>query len=159
MNARSIHQLGVCALAALLLAGCETPSGPKVMVECSTPVDEKRTGPAMVGVQYGMQISPIPLNSVLWGDATAAKNVALQSLFAGRTPTDTVQVTARFVNCTDQSLALRARTSFMDANQAPTEQPTIWKTVFLAPRSIGVYTEMSINRQPANYLIEISSGL
>lgn len=154
---RAGHLL-LCGLAVVALAGCETK--PKsVMVECSTPTDKARTGPALVGVQYGMQISPIPINSVLWGDAKAASTVALQSLFAGRTATDTVQVTARFVNCSDESVQLRARTSFMDANQAPAEQPTIWKPVFLAPRATGIYTEMSIRTNVANYLIEISSGL
>lgn len=158
MRPRFAGQFALWALIGAALAGCETT--PKVMVECSTPVDKARTGPALVGVQYGMQISPIPLNSVLWTDANAVKNVALQSLFAGRTPGETVQVTARFVNCSDDSIQLRARTSFMDASQAPTEQPTIWKPVYLAPRSTGVYTELSIGRSAvSNYLIEISSGL
>jgi hypothetical protein len=112
----------------------------------------------MVGVDYGMQITPIPLNSVLWTDARAAQSVALQSLSAKRTPTDAVQVVARFVNCTDQQVNLRARVSFMDASQSPTEQPSIWKPVFLSPRSTGIFTENSIGRAAvAQYLVEISS--
>jgi hypothetical protein len=153
---RRTASVSIAAAVLLLVAGCQTPQG--TMVECASPVATVRSGPALVGAAYGMQLAPIPLDAVLWTDKAAAHAVALQSMSARRTPTESVQVAARFFNCSDRALVVRARVSFMDANQVPTEQPSIWKPVHLAPGSSGVFVENSIGRQNvAHYLIEISS--
>jgi hypothetical protein len=140
-----------------LLAGCATvPATPPVVVECTVPANAVRSGPALVGQTYGMAMTPLPLNSVQFDSHTAAGMLAVQSLFAERSPTDTVQVTARFVSCADRPAAIRVRTSFMRASTAPAEAPTAWKTVHLEPRATAVYTEYSTSREVASYLIEVA---
>jgi hypothetical protein len=116
---------------------------------------DRTAGPALVGHEYGPQTTPIPLNSVQFSNMDAAKSLAVQHLFAARTPGNTISVTARFISCSDANFAVRVRTSFMDVNQAPTEPASAWQTVFLQPHLIATYTENSTSRSVANYLIEI----
>lgn len=142
-----------CAGALALLAGCQ--SQPAMIVECHTPVDQMRKGPALVGMDYGMQMSPIPLNAVQFTDQIW-RSVAVQSLKAARTGTDTVRVTARLVNCSDQALAIKARTSFLSQNEAPTEPVSAWRTVHLPPRATALYSENSIAVTVASFLIEVA---
>ena|SRR5260221_565352 len=136
------------------LTGCVTQ--PPLVTQCKWPMGGDRTaGPALVGHEYGPQTSPIPLNSVQFSSVDAAKSLAVQNLFAARTPGNTTSVTARFISCSAVTVAVRVRTSFMDANQAPTEPASAWQTVFLQPHLIATYAENSTSRNVANYLIEI----
>jgi hypothetical protein len=48
------------------------------------------------------------------------------------------------------------RTSFMRRDQAPSEPPSAWKTVFLDPRATAIYSELSTNPNAVSYLIEIA---
>jgi ABC-type molybdate transport system substrate-binding protein len=82
-----------------------------------------------------------------------------QDLFVRRTPAGSVEVTARIANCTDKPVEIHARASFMDEQKFPTEDPSAWQTVFLTPRSIGTYREVSIGgSNVAYYLIEVSGS-
>jgi hypothetical protein len=140
--------------AVLALTGCVTQ--PPLVTQCKWPMKGDRTaGPALVGHEYGPQTTPIPLNSVQFASVDAAKSLAVQNLFAARTAGNTTSVTARFISCSDVTLAVRVRTSFMDTNQAPTEPASAWQTVFLQPHLIATYAENSTSRNVANYLIEI----
>lgn len=136
------------------VAGCA--SQPPLVTQCSGPMQGDRTGgPALVGHEYGPRTTPVPLNSVQFSNMSTAKSVAVQNLFAARTPGNTVAVTARFISCSDAGFAVRVRTSFMDAKEAPTEPVSAWQTVFLQPHLIATYAENSTSRDVANYLIEI----
>lgn len=152
---------GVVAVS-LAMSGCKSPPPPigyEPIVKCAvpTPTVPVPKGPALVGQEYGMKLSPIPLDAVHFTDRGLVDTVAVQAIFAARNPTQTVQVTARVVNCTDGMLIVKARTSFMKANQAPSEPTSAWKTVYLQPRSTGVYSENSLgSSEVTNYLIEIS---
>jgi hypothetical protein len=137
------------------LLGCAVQGHPPLVVQCSGPEKGNRGGPALVGQEYGMQATPIPLNSVQFSNWPTVKNLSVQRLFAVRTPSDTVQVTARFISCADTALVIRVRTSFLDANQAPTEPTSAWQTVSLQPRLTAVYAEKSTSKKATNYLIEI----
>ena len=77
---------------------------------------------------------------------------------ARRTETDTVEVVARVVNCGKEPLQLQLRTSFLSAAQSPTEPTSSWQRIYVAPKSTGVYTEKSISRDVAHYLIEVRRG-
>jgi hypothetical protein len=114
--------------------------------------------PALVGEQYGLKMSPIPLNSVQFSEWKTPNILAVQQLFAARTPAQTVEVTARFVSCADQPFSIKVRTSFLDAGQAPTEEPSAWQTMFLQPHLTAVYSEKSTSRAAAQYLIEVMPG-
>lgn len=142
-------------LIAILVVGCANKPGVKMLVECKTPVDVNTKGPALVGQGYGLKMTGIPLDALQFIDGSVASSVAVQTIKATRSPTDTVQVTARVVNCTDNPISVRARTSFMDAKQIPTEPTSAWKILFLSPRATTVYQEFSTSTQVTHYLIEL----
>lgn len=149
----------IAAAFVLFIAGCQTkPVETPVVVECSA-MDIKRDHPpgtALVGGKYGAaENTPIPLDAAQFTDNRLAKNIAVQGLYAERTPTDTVQVSARLVNCTDKTLAISARISFLKESQAPAESPSAWQNLILSPRATALYQENSVSRQAAHYLIEI----
>lgn len=142
--------LTLCAL-----SGCKTTT--PLVVECGGPATRGAvSGPALLGQNYGPQMSAIPLDAVQYTDKALTQRVAVQSMFADRTETKTVAVGARFVNCTNEPVALGVRTSFLDDKQRPTETPSAWRTVFVPPKATSNYAETSIARDKvAHYLIEI----
>lgn len=142
-------------LLSICIYGCATPPGAKMLVECKTPVDLNTKGPALVGIGYGMNMTSIPVDALQFTDANIASNVAVQMVRAAKAGTDTVQVTARVVNCTDDAIRVRARTSFMDKNQLPTEPASAWRVLFLPPRATTIYQEFSTSTKVSNYLIEL----
>lgn len=136
------------------ITGCATRQ--PLVVECSRSVkDNHSAGAALVGQEYGLQSTPIPLNSVQFADWDTAQKLAIQHLFASRTPANTVQLTARFISCSDEPFSLKVRASFLDANQAPSEPISAWQTVFIQPRLTAVYTERSTSKNVGSYLVEV----
>lgn len=156
-----LHAGAVLAAAcATLLAGCG--SQPPVVdqtLQCRPPAANRPApaGPALVTQGYGTTADPIPLNAVLFTDNGLAQRVAVQSLASARTEGETVQVTVRLLNCADQPLMLRARTSFMLASGAAAELPSAWQLVALPAKATGLYSERSLARdQVAAYLVELA---
>ncbi len=141
------------------LAGCYPLNGPTpVVAQCSTPMfgTDARPGAALVGQHYGMQMSPLPLNSVQYDSSETAHAMAVQQLYAERTATNSVRVTARFVSCMDRPQVVRMRTTFLRQSQASAEEPTTWKTVHLTPRGLAQYEELSVSPDAHFYLIEVA---
>lgn len=112
---------------------------------------------AIASVQRGA-FSPIPLESVQIIDKKLSRKIVAQGVEARRTETDTVEVVARVVNCGKEPLDLQLRTTFLTAGQSPTEPTSSWQRIFVAAKSTGVYTEKSISRDVAHYLIEVRRG-
>jgi hypothetical protein len=142
-----------------ILAGCSTGCAtqhPPLVVQCGHIGGGRPVGAALVGQEYSLQATPIPLDSVQFSSWETTKLLSVQRLYASRTPTNTVAVTARFVSCSDSAFNVRVRTSFVDANQAPTEPASAWKTIYLQPRLTAVYSESSTSRNAAAYLIEVA---
>lgn len=108
-------------------------------------------------VQRGA-FSPIPLESVQIIDKKLSRKIVAQGVEARRTDTDTVEVVARVVNCGKEPLNLQLRTTFLSAGQSPTEPTSSWQRIFVAAKSTSVYTEKSISRDVAHYLIEVRRG-
>ncbi|HEX8446910.1 MAG TPA: hypothetical protein VF649_09880 [Sphingomonas sp.] len=115
-------------------------------------------GPALVA-NVPRAMTPIDLNAVQMTDKAVTKAVIVESMLAERTPTDTLRVMTRLVNCTKAPLQVEARSNFLDANQAPAEVASVWKRVFIPPLATAVYTESSISRlQVQQYLVELRSA-
>jgi hypothetical protein len=155
--------LSACVL--LSLAGCAqqppapyVPGSPPPVAQCVTPIDGNRPGPALVGQQYGMQMSPLPLNSVQFDGYGTAQSLAIQRIFASRTPTGTVQLTARLVSCLDYPSTVRIRAAFLRADESPAEPVSAWREVHLSPRATATYTEYSTAQDVADFLIEIGAA-
>ena len=151
--------LMLAALAGSLLA--TTAAAENNVVKCKTWQARRAApvaGPALVA-NVPKSMTPIDLNAVQFTDKPLTRQVVVEGLFARRTETDTVQVTARFVNCTDKPLQVQARSSFMDVSQAPTEPVSAWTQVFIPPKGTGTYRERSMSRDEVQYyLIELAPG-
>lgn len=114
-------------------------------------------GPALVA-NVPRSMTPIDLNAVMMTEKKLGREMVVEGLFAQRTETDALLVTARLINCTKSPMVVQARSSFMDANQIPTEPSSVWRTIFIPARATGVYQERSIGtNQVAAYLIELRS--
>jgi len=146
------RKLSLALATALLVAGCAEPR--EMVVECKFPAQDMPDGPALVAQEYG-EMSPIPLNAVQFTDPLLKERIVVQTLTANRTPTNTVQIYARIINCTDAPLILGMRTHFMGEDQAETEQETAWRKLIIQPRALGNYRESSLTADVMNYLIEI----
>ena len=150
------------ALAALALAAAAHPSLAREnrVVTCDTWIARAApapSGPALVA-NVPRSMTPIDLNAVQMTDRRLGRRMVVEGLWAQRTETDALMVTARFVNCTNTPLVVQARSSFMDRNQMPTEGASMWRTVFIPPRATGTYQERSIGtKNVAAYLIELRS--
>jgi hypothetical protein len=140
-------------LALGLLSACV--SRPPLVGKCVGQGYADRTGPALVGLEYGTQATPIPLDSVQFSHWSAERGISVQRLSAARTPSDTVEVSARFISCSGEPLAIRVRTSFLGPDQAPTEAASAWQLVHLQPHLTATYSERSTSTSVSNYLIEI----
>jgi hypothetical protein len=113
---------------------------------------------ALLPAQPGT-MTPIALNSVSFADSYAAGMVLVQYTGAQRMPTGTIEVTTRMVNCTDYPLVIEGRTNFFDEGQRPVEPVSAWQKVHLPPRSVGHYSEMSIDtKRVQTYLTELRSA-
>jgi hypothetical protein len=147
-----------CVLSLTMLAATACATKAPLVSQCKMPWrgGDRAGMPALVGLEYGERSTPIPLNSVQFASWDATKLLSIQRLAAQRTPTNTVEVAARFVSCSEVSQTVRVRTSFLDANQAATEPPSAWQTVYLAPHLTANYSERSISPNVQNYLIEIA---
>jgi hypothetical protein len=142
-------------LGAITLSGCAATRHP--VVQCKFPRQTLPAGDALVAQEYGA-ISPIPLDAVQFLDQTLSRRLAVQSLLATRTETDTVRVTARLINCTDTPLTVGARLDFIDGQHAAAEPQSVWQTLVLQPRSMALYQESSFSRAVQHYVMELRSG-
>jgi len=114
-------------------------------------------GPALLG-QVTTAMTPVALDAVYVFDNAIRRKVMAQDLFARRTPNNSVELIARLVNCTDFPLQVQGRTSFLDAQQIPTENKSAWQTIFIQPRSFATYREVSIGANVAYYMIELKGN-
>ena len=115
-------------------------------------------GPALVA-NVPKAMTPIDLEAVQMTDKAVTKAVIVEAMMARRTETNTLQVMTRLVNCTKNDIQVEARSSFMDADQMPTEPVSIWKRVFIPALSTGIYSESSIGRDKvATYFVEVRSA-
>jgi hypothetical protein len=150
---RGLTLLTLTALAAAALTGCVAARKP--VLECRFPSQAAPPpGRALVAHEYG-EISPIPLDAVQFTEPDLSKEIAVQLLQSHRTQTNTVQVTARFINCTDAVKIVGVRANFMDKNEFPLEPASGWQNVVLQPRSMGNYQDSSLSRTAEHYVLEL----
>jgi hypothetical protein len=136
----------------LILTSCAETR--KMVVECGFPDQPPPQGPALVSQEYG-ETSPIPLNAVQYVSPSLVEQVAVQNLKARRSPTQTVQIHARLINCSDEPMVVGVRAHFMDNDQVPTEKESAWQNVVMQPHALGHYKESSIKPSAVYYLLEV----
>lgn len=157
---KSLRIASILLLAAGFAAGSASAAENQV-VKCKTAKARKSApyaGPALVA-NVPRSMTPIDLNAVQFTDKALARQVVVEGLFARRTETDTVEVTARFINCTGEPLQVQARSSFMDETQNPTEPTSVWSRVAIPAYGTGVYRERSMGRDEVKYyLVELTAA-
>jgi len=151
----------------LFLTAC-TPPDQVVMVPAPigptcdfTPMLQRGDGrgPALMPATAGA-MEPIPLDAARIIDRAIANKIQVQAITQRRTPTGTSTIFARLVNCTDYPQQVQVRSHFLDASQVPTEPPSVWRRVFLQPKSIGDYHETATRpAAPGHFLIEVREAL
>jgi hypothetical protein len=147
-------------LAALALAATVADAAPNSVPRCKTWTARtpEPSGPALVALAPKM-MAPVPLNAFQVIDKEITRKLVVQSITARRTEMDTVQVSARILNCTDEPLRILARTQFMDGAQSSTEPVSAWRLVIIEPQGFGTYAENSIAQSDvAHFLIEARSA-
>jgi hypothetical protein len=137
--------------------GCTNVGNPPLVAECESGPEGGRSGPALVGVKYGWQSTPLPLDSVQYSNVGLTKSIVVQGLYASVTATGTVQVNARFVSCVDEPVAISVRTAFLLDNTAPAEPTSAWERIIIQPRLTAVYDESSMSVDAANFMIEVTN--
>lgn len=137
----------------------QAPVRPQGRVDCNF-YKANRAVPAAAVIAPAVRgaFTPIPLETVQLIDKKLRRKVIAQGVEARRTETDTVEVLARILNCTNEPMQLQLRTTFLSAGQSPTEPVSSWQRLYLQPRSTGVYSEKSISASVAHYLIEVRTG-
>ena len=145
--------------ASLALPASEGNARENRVVKCNTGKARKAgyyDGAALVA-NVPRSMTPIDLNAVQFTDEGLTRKMVVEGLFARRTETDTVEVSARFVNCTKRQITIRARSSFMDDVQYPVEPASAWQRITIQPFATGLYREKSMKRDEVKYyLIEIA---
>lgn len=160
---RSVSALALTGAAAAMLLVLEA-CAPAPRVQCDfTPLvmgqEVLPPGPLLVPATPGT-MKEVPLNTVSVIDGGIAGRVMVQSVTAGRNAAGNLEVSARLVNCTDGPLQVQGRTQFFDAAQRPSETPSAWQRLHLAPRSFASYGEVSVaGPAAASFLIELRGGM
>lgn len=158
---RTSHAAAVAALAFGLLAAGQGAAQvrPQGQLKCDFyKANRPQDAQAVVTPLVRGAFTPIPLETVQITDKGLSRKIVAQGVEARRTETDTVEIVARVVNCGKEPLQLQFRTSFLTAAQSPSEPTSSWQRVIVAPKAMGVYTEKSISRDVAHYLIEVRRG-
>ena len=120
--------------------------------------DQVLAGPALASPAPGA-LQPLPLDTVHVTDPNILRKVMVQSVAVRRSATQTVQIAAQLVNCTDYALQIEGRTHFYDAAQVEAEPVSAWQRVTLGPRTLATYSERSVGtEQVASYLVELREG-
>ncbi|WP_439594629.1 DUF1425 domain-containing protein [Falsiroseomonas sp.] len=84
--------------------------------------------------------------------------VHVEELRSGRRPNGSVEVAVRLLNCSAFPVQIEGAIQFLDAAGAQTEPPSVWKRVFLPPRSSRDFSEISTNARAAAFTIDIRRG-
>jgi hypothetical protein len=150
--------IGATAIFAVVLGACQHTQVVPLTIEPRPICDFNAlmaqrgapAGPAPVP-QVPSTMTEMPLNVVNITDAAITNKIMVQATTARRTPTGTVEVWARLVNCTDFALQVEGRTHFLDEAQAPAEDVSAWNRVILPARAYGVYQELSSNATKVRY--------
>ena len=123
-------------------------------------IKKERTLVAVPGLDGKLpSVTEVPLNSSAVLDKSISEKVYVRNASVRRTATGTVEVRSMIANCTDFPLQVEGRIQFYDADQAPSEPASAWKRVYLAPRSDGMFQEMSIGTDSVHfYIIEVREG-
>ncbi|MBI2431665.1 MAG: hypothetical protein HYV26_02210 [Candidatus Hydrogenedentes bacterium] len=151
----------VCALVAVLLAGCATTESETTVstmdatgstAEAVTvQVEPLETAPAVMAPPQ----VPAVLNSVEFVTADLVDRLAVTNTTYERMPSQAFKVVCTLRNLTDEPLRLQARTQYFAEDRMSQEGPGAWQLVFLPPNGMDTYTSYSYGTNLSFYYIEV----
>ncbi len=146
----------ITALLALTLAG---PAGAgDLFTKCSYGKMKRNQPEAATQMTSSVAgaFTPIALDTVRMLDKATAKSVFVQTVETRSTPTQTVEIFTRLLNCGKEPVQIIVRTHFLDADQLPLEPVSAWRTLVIGPKEFATYLERSTSaRGVAHYLVEV----
>lgn len=74
------------------------------------------------------------------------------------TETGTTEVWTVLRNRTDYDLQVEGKALFFDAGQAPLDDESVWRRVFIPANGTAVYRETSLNDRAEYFLVELREG-
>lgn len=136
-------RLATTAIALAALSGCvTTQSTPPTFAGCKT---------------WDQQAGVASLASVSVLSPELAKVIGVQELSTSRTGTGMAAVQTTVYNCSDVDVVLSVRTRF-SGDRGQSESPSVWKTVFLAPRGQATYGESAISQATTKVSVDINDA-
>jgi hypothetical protein len=140
--------------ALLVLAGCQTP--PQI---CEAPGLYNVQAGESSGIAPG---SPQPLTAIGRRGVRVIDGITnvlyVEEVRAGRRANGAVEVAVRLLNCSGAPVQFEGATQFFDAAGSVAEAPTVWKRVFVPPRSSRDYSEISTGPRAASFIVDIRGG-
>lgn len=135
--------LGACA--SQPPAPCEAPA--QYNAQAAAEYGTLPAGPAALASigRRGARVLDEPLSARLY----------VADVQAGRRPNGAAEVATRVLNCTAAPIAVESAVQFLDANGAQAEAPSVWRRVFVPPRTDRVLSELSTGPRPASFVIEL----
>lgn len=131
------------AAAVAVLAGCATTqSTPPTFAGCRT---------------WEQQAGSPQLSLVAVLSPELAKVIGVQEVSTSRTGSGMAAVQTTVYNCSDVDVVLTMRTRFT-GDRGQSEPPSVWKTVFLAPRGQATYGESAISQATNKVAVDIYDG-
>ena len=136
-------RLFTASIALAILSGCAvTQSTPPTFAGCKT---------------WDQQAGTASLASVSVLSPELAKVIGVQELSTSRTGTGLAAVQTTVYNCSDVDVVLSVRTRF-SGDRGQSEPPSVWKTVFLAPRGQATYGESAISQATSKISVDINDA-
>ncbi len=132
-----------------------TAAAVAVLTGCAT---TQSTPPTFAGCRTWEQQAGSPqLSSVAVLSPELAKVIGVQEVSTARTGSGMAAVQTTVYNCSDVDVVLTMRTRFT-GDRGQSEPPSVWKTVFLAPRGQATYGESAISQATNKVAVDIYDG-
>ena len=148
---RGMATAGVLLVAAITLASCgPLREGPAAGTKAGT----LRQGPYETPMD---QVVVLDRDLAVWTGKnwSSRSKIAVQKHGARRTGSSALEVIAEIRNRTNDPIKVEARTTFYDAQEFPTSEPSAWQPVRLPAQGTANYTEFSKSPNAEHYLVEV----
>lgn len=84
--------------------------------------------------------------------------ITIESSGVRNTPSGTIEVWAMLRNRTDYDLQVEGMASFYDNGQAPLDDRSAWKRVYIPANGTALYKESSISNLAQHFMVEFREG-
>lgn len=127
-----------------------------------------------IGIHPVQRTASTEMNSIVFVDHALNRTVITKSVLGERsrttikvdvessgirqTATGNTEVWAVLRNRTDYDLQVEGMTSFYDAGNAPLDDRSSWKRVYIPANSTALYKEVSVDQQAKYFVVELREG-